>query len=277
VTRSLAQRAPGRELVRDPLQASLDGLDRVGAENQPQWWFVRVEDGKDRVRGLGRVAWLQAVVALDVCAGGPDGVGILGHRLGFVRGSGTEQPGTEGARLDDKRHDAEPGDLVAQRLGHALEGEFGRAVGSEAGGGGLAPDARHLHDRAATLAAHVREHQAGQRRRGEEVQLKERPQLLVGCLFHRADLGAAGIVDEHVNATESLKRLGHRSLALVRGGYVERQRVRAIWQPAERLGAAGTSGDRVTARQGGLRDGPAEPARGARNKPNSGVTVGHAR
>ena len=169
---------------------------------------------------------------------GADGVRVLGHCLGLVGGSGAKQPGAEGARLDDQCPDTEPGDLVAQGLGKPLEREFGRAVGTEARSGRLASDARHLHDRAAALSAHVWQDQARQRRGCEEVQLEQRPQLLVGGLLHGADLSAAGVVDEHVNPAESLDGGGHGGLTLFRGGDVERQRVGAVWQIAERLGAA---------------------------------------
>lgn len=66
------------------------------------------------MRGLDRVARLEAVVVADVGAGRPDSVGVLGQRRGFVGDSGAEQPGTEGARLDDQRPDAETGDLVGR-------------------------------------------------------------------------------------------------------------------------------------------------------------------
>jgi hypothetical protein len=119
----------------------------------------------------------------------------------------------------------------------------------------------------------VWQHQARQRRGCEEVQLEQRPQLRVGGLLHGADLSAAGVVDEHVNPAESLDSGGHGGLTLFRGGDVERKRVGAVWQIAERFGAARAGDDRVTAGEGSLDDRPTEAARGARNQPNSCVAV----
>ena len=85
--------------------------------------------------------------------------------------------------------------------------------------------------------------QARQGRRREEVQLEQRPELAVGRFLHGADLSAAGIVDEHVNAAKSLERLGDGRLALVRDRDVERQRVHAVRQVVERLGIAHTCSD----------------------------------
>jgi hypothetical protein len=119
----------------------------------------------------------------------------------------------------------------------------------------------------------VREDQTRQRRGREEVELEQRPQLLVGGLLHGPDLGSAGIVDEHVKAAEPLERLGHGRLTLIRDRDIERQRVSTVRQAAERVGAARTGGDRVTSVEGGLDDRAAEAARGARHQPDSGVAA----
>jgi hypothetical protein len=54
------------------------------------------------------------------------------------------------------------------------------------------------------------------------VQVEEKAQLVVGGLLDRPDLGAAGVVDQHVDAPEALERGGHRGLALGGIGDVQR-------------------------------------------------------
>ena len=60
------------------------------------------------------------------------------------------------------------------------------------------------------------------------MQLEQEAQLVVGGLLDRADLGAAGVVDEHVDAPEALDRSCDRRLAVVRVGDVEPRHQRAV-------------------------------------------------
>jgi hypothetical protein len=171
--------------------------------------------------------------------------------------------------------DAEGLDLVAERLGQALERELRRAVGAEARRGHLAADARHLHDRAAALLPHGRQDQARERCRPEEVEVEERAQLLVGRLLD-GDLRAAGVVHEHVDATEAVERDCHGGLAVRWVGHVEANRVDALGfaELGKPVGAPRRRHDGVAALQCRFRDGAAEAARRSCDEPDP--CVAHA-
>ncbi|MEA2212352.1 MAG: hypothetical protein QOF83_2300, partial [Solirubrobacteraceae bacterium] len=62
----------------------------------------------------------------------------------------------------------------------------------------------------------------------EEVQFKERSQLVVGGLLDCADLSPTGVVDEDVDPAKAVNGLGDRSFSLAGIGHIKRDRVRAV-------------------------------------------------
>jgi hypothetical protein len=110
------------------------------------------------------------------------------------------------------------------------------------------------------------------------VDVEQRPQLLVGRLLDRADLGAAGVVDEDVDAPEAPPRLGDGRLALGGVGDVEAHGVQALAavQLAERVRTASRGRDHVPPCQRRLRDRAPEAARCPRNQPDA-VVAAHRR
>jgi hypothetical protein len=139
-----------------------------------------------------------------------------------------EQAGPKRTGFDDQRPNSKRRNLIVKGLRDSLEGEFRRAVRAEAGRRDLTADAGHLHDRAAALSPHVREHGAGERHRGEKVQLEQRPQLVFGRLLDRTYLRPAGVVDQDVDPTEFLDRLIDGAETLLWVGDVKRNRVHTV-------------------------------------------------
>jgi hypothetical protein len=100
------------------------------------------------------------------------------------------------------------------------------------------------------------------------VQVEQRPQLVLGRLLHRPDLGPAGVVDEHVDAAEAVERGADRGVDLVWAGDVERDGEQAVGGvEVERLGAPGGGDDVVAAGERGRRDVAPEARRAAGDEP----------
>jgi hypothetical protein len=115
---------------------------------------------------------------------------------------------------------------------------------------------------------------------GEEMHVHDRTQLLVGGLLDRADLAAAGVVDEHIDAAEVANGLlddlgvvprvgdvqGHRAHARAAGGDERAQRPEP---PCSR-------DHRVARCQGGAGDRQAQARRRARDQPHPPTDVHRA-
>src|SRR5271170_7777626 len=111
-----------------------------GAERQPERRMFLFNSGDDRLGGPDRIAWLISTIALNLAAT-PDrrlGVGVDRFLRRLERSAGPV--GAEGTRLDDDDLDPQWADLLGQRLGQALDGEFGRRV---VAGAGKANEAAH--------------------------------------------------------------------------------------------------------------------------------------
>jgi hypothetical protein len=216
------------ELARELIETSCNVVDRVAAQHEAERRVTSVERGEYGVCGFGGITWLQAIASADVLPGGSDCVDVLGHRYRLIRGAGAKQAGPKCSGLNDQRSYPKGRDLVMQRLGKPFERELRGAVGAEAWRGDLTADAGHLDYRAVALGPHVRKDQARQRSGSEEVQLKERSQLVVGGLLDCADLSPTGVVDEDVDPAKAVNGLCDRSFSLAGIGHIERDRVRAV-------------------------------------------------
>ncbi len=188
---------------------------------------------------------------VDVRARRPDGLGVGAESRERCIRSAAEL-GAERAGLDDQHADAERCDLGRQRLGHPLERELRRAVGAESGRRDLAAHRAHLHDRAAALRAHMRQHRLRQGDGAEEHRVHERAQLAGVDLLDRADRAVAGVVDEHVDAAEALERGATAAATWASSVTSSAQREHAVGRAGdelvERLRAARRGDDAVAAR-----------------------------
>ncbi|MNX96141.1 hypothetical protein D3C86_1284430 [compost metagenome] len=84
----------------------------------------------------------------------------------------------------------------------------------------------------ATLASHVRQYRAGDVEHAEHVGGEQALGFAGAGLFHRAQHAEAGIVDQHVNAPETLDAFGDRLMRLFLAGDVQPhgEQVRVIAQ-----------------------------------------------
>ena len=230
----------GRDLGADRVEVGEDPVDGVAAERQAQRRRLGGERRADRGGGLRRVAGLGAVAALDEAPGRAGGLGV-GRVLRAHHGrTRAEQVGAEGAGLDDHDLDPERRHLGGQRLGHGLQRELRRAVDAEPGHDDLAADTAHHHDRPAAALAHVRQHRAGERERAEHVQVEQGAQLVVRGLLDGADLGAAGVVDQHVDPAVPVDGASATAASRPAVGDVERDGVdRPGWAATRSSSAAG--------------------------------------
>ena len=108
----------------------LGGGDGIGAGDEAARRRLLARDRDQRLRELGRVAGLLAVLGLRPFPLGRAALGVVRDgRLRVVRRLLREELGAEEARVDDGGVDAERRDLGLQRLHPALEAELRRGVG----------------------------------------------------------------------------------------------------------------------------------------------------
>ena len=196
------------------------------------------------------------------------------------RGSLDEQFGAEEARLDDRGSDAVRLEVEAERLHPSLDTELARRVGGDELLADQPGGRRDRDDVPGPLAAHHREHGAGDVHRAEQVRLDLGAHLRGADLFEVAGVEVAGVVDQHVDATEPLDRRIDGRLGRGGVGDVERHRQQVVVL-AERggdgVGVAGGGNHRVAGGERSLGDVDAHAAGGASDEPDLLVSHVHHR
>lgn len=105
--------------------------------------------------------------------------------------------------LDQHDADAKLPRLEAERLAHALDGEFAGAVEPAERRAEETRERADVDDVAAALAPHRRQHGAAEAEHAEEIRLELRLRLGDGRVLHRAYDRPASIVDERVDASRA--------------------------------------------------------------------------
>src|SRR5215218_9718492 len=127
----------------------------------------------------------------------------------------------EKARLDQHRADTERSDLGGERLDPALDPELGGGIGGaellahDAGGRGDGDD------QAGALGAQDRKDGAGDVHRAEQGGLDLGPEVLGADLLEEPGVEVAGVVDQHVDASEPFHASLHGRLGVGAVGDVE--------------------------------------------------------
>ncbi|MCY1524804.1 hypothetical protein D9M68_597580 [compost metagenome] len=108
-----------------------------------------------------------------------------------------------------------------QRLAEAFHGELGGAVHAPAVIGLVTAQRRDVDDAAGALAAHVRQHRAGNVEQAEDVGRVDALDFGGAGFLHRAEDAVAGVVQQDVDAAEALDALGDRRMGLALAGHVK--------------------------------------------------------
>ena len=103
-------------------------------------------------------------------------------------------------------------------------------------------------DEAGALGSHDREHGAGDVDRAEQGGLDLGPEVVGGDLLEEPGVEAAGVVDQHVDASEPLDRGGDRGVGVRGVGDVElHRRAGSSWSPRAAVTASGLRAVATTA------------------------------
>ena len=233
---------------------------------------------------------IEPVVKLDAVAGEVHGerrdLGRIAHAAQrherHVLALG-RRPTRTAVRAERPGEDGVDPDLRGERLGephrHRVEAGLGAGVRQLAGAGDERAGGADVDDRPAVVVDHVRPSADGEPERTLQV---DRHRLVVEVLGDRVEALVhrrhAGVVDEHVEASEALERRGQQLVAVVPVAGVERDRLGA---PAGRGGDLGGDGladvelagrDHDVGAGLGQRsdDRPPDPARAARDEARPG-------
>ncbi len=245
---------------------SLPSCRRVGG-------CLRRDEDHEGLRQLARIAGLGVVGHFRMRAGLADRVRIVGdllrrahHRL-IV-----EEVGAEEAGLDHRDADAERRDFGGQRLADAFDRELGRTVDAPARIADITADRREVDDMAGALAAHVRQHGAGDVQQAEHVGAVDAQRLFGARLLDAAEQTVAGVVDQHVDPAERLHSDAGRFMRLRLIGDVElhgQQPLVLAELLFDRRRVAGGCNHRVALGQGFRRDPCAEAAGRSCDEPDT--------
>ncbi len=248
-----------------------DAGDGVGAEGETQRSIGGGKRGGDGDSGFAGVALLAVVHAVGEGAGAADSFGI-GGELGHVFQSSAGEIGAEGAGFDDENFDIEGLHLEGESFRKTFEGKLGGRVGAEAGKGELTADAADVDDGAGALGAEGRQEGAGDGDGAEEVGFKLGAEFGFGGFFDSADGAIAGVVDEHVDATEVSESGAGGGGDLSRIGDIESERQDTIGgegrDGGETGGVARGDDDAVALFDGICGEGLAEAGGCARDEPD---------
>src|SRR5439155_23284431 len=249
----------------------------VSAGDKAERRRILAGNGQQRLGGLGGVAGLLAALRLPPCprlscAGGV----VLDRQLSVARRLPREELGAEEPRVDDRGGDPERLDLVLQRLHPPLQAELRGGVG----GTELKADEdrarRDRDDVARALLAHDGQDGAGDVHRADEA-CRQLPLDLLRCqLLEVARIEVGGVVDEHVDAAESIHGGLHRGLRVLRAGDVQLddEQVAGLADSLRHgVGVAAGGDDCVPSGQGSLGEIYAHSTACAGNKPN--VLISH--
>jgi hypothetical protein len=242
----------------------LQVFDGVGTGSPAQRRLVQARQLNQRAGEPGGISSLEAVHALP----GSDGLPGL---LGVVRGLRREQLRAEEAGFDKHRANAEGRNLGGQRLHPAFNAELRRRVGGEELASSNAGSRGDRHDESRALGAHNRQDSAGDIHRTEQEGLDLCPEVLWGDLLEEPGEEIPCVVDEHVDATESIHGGLYRSLRVLRVGDVQfddEQVVSLADSLRHGVGVAASCDDRVPGGQSDLGDLDAHSTARAGKKPN---------
>jgi hypothetical protein len=155
-------------------------------------------------------------------------------------------------------------DLLGQHAGEALHRPLGRLVRTEAGRRVASAHGGDLDDVAGALLAQDGQRGAADVDHAPEVRLDLRAEVLVGEVLDRVDVRVARVVDEHVEAPESVDGGLDRGIGLRAVGHVEGDGARPVGKPVDEIGelvgVARRRNELVACFQDGLGEGAAEAA-----------------
>ena len=117
---------------------------------------------------------------------------------------------TGGARRDIEHLDLAVGQLAAQRLGEAAQGELAGAVGGEAGVADGAESRAEIDQQRSRLLAQQGQQQVGQLQGGGDVDADQPGDGVLVLLFEQAELIDPGGVDHTVEPAKAARGLQHQ-------------------------------------------------------------------
>ena len=130
--------------------------------------------------------------------------GIVVDHGGRLGQRATGEVGAERARLHNGDGDTEWLQLAVQRAGHGFERSLRGGVVARANGHDLDTDGGNVDDCAGSAGAHPGQHRLDHRDRAEELGFEQCADVGVVTFLDGRAVAVAGVVDQHVDATELL-------------------------------------------------------------------------
>ena len=203
-------------------------VKRRFSKQQPQGWRFRKSSVDDGLRGARRVAWLAAAAGFGLLAAFTGGPSVRVDARRGLLDRGARPVRAERPWLDDQHIDAQRLHLGRQRFGDAFHRVLRAVVIAGSCETREAADRGNVDDQAAALLAHDRKHRFRHVDQAEHVGLEHCANLIVLTFLDRREIGIAGIVHEHIDATESSLCFSDDTLDLFPLRNIERQDERTV-------------------------------------------------
>lgn len=176
---------------------------------------IHVDHFGERIRQLGRVAYLSAVMVLKACSTLLCSLHVVVDvNLGEDRSGGIRKisPGTEGPRLDNGGADAEWLRFTCEGFRLALYGELGCSVARyERSARNAIPSADRYYMTLA-MSSHNGKDSPSHIKSAEEIDLHLCTHAIRGYCLEEPGIEPASVVDQHVDGSEAFVSLTHTLL-----------------------------------------------------------------
>src|SRR6266446_10668149 len=250
----------------------LHPLFRIHTEDQPHRHLVAICQLQNHVRDLSRIAFQTPFESSQHLQERTDRGLILRQQVRRILNGLPCPVGPNTSRLQCADLDSERRDFHRQRVAETAHRPLGRVIRRIARNRVAATDRRHLKDVTAFLLTHHRHRGARCVHHAVKACVHDRLEVLRTHLLERRKLPITGIVNEHIQPSESVHRQLHRGLCCGLFAHFQRNGLHALavlrHQRRQFFRPTRSGYHFVTYRQCRLGDVPPQPVSAPRNQPD---------